>query len=161
MPLCSGSTTIWGISDLITDFTEYHREYYHKRRKKIIDYLGGRCVDCGATDDLHIDHVDPQGKSFEINSNLTLSNPAVRDELSKCQLLCRTHHHLKTARENTGFTHGTINAFMHKKCRCNVCKPVWRAWNDKRNAARRKDGGYGPRPRVSNSGELGKQAKPS
>lgn len=130
---------------MITDFAAYHREYYYKRRKKITDYLGGSCVECGATEDLHIDHIDPEQKSFNISRNVTLSNPAVLAELDKCQLLCREHHEAKTARENTGFEHGTVYGFMKMKCLCAPCRAKRRAWNDERNAARRKPGGYGPR----------------
>lgn len=37
-----------------------------------------------------------------------------------------------------GWTHGTQYAWQKKGCRCDICKPVWREWNDKRNARRRK-----------------------
>jgi hypothetical protein len=36
-----------------------------------------------------------------------------------------------------GWRHGTIYAWMKKKCRCEVCYPAWRDWHDKRNAKRR------------------------
>lgn len=128
---------------------EWAREYHHtKRRAPMIEYLGGKCVKCGVTEDLQFDHVDPSTKSFGIHQNMTLNNPIVRAELDKCQLLCRPHHEDKTAEEHSGFTHGTIYAWMRMKCRCDVCRPVWRAWHDERNAKRR-TGVRGPyRPRT-------------
>src|SRR5690606_35990877 len=125
---------------------EYHRNYYQRRRRQpMLDYLGGKCVVCGTTEGLHFDHIDPAKKAFDIKGNLTLSNPEVRAELDKCQLLCKTHHEEKTARENSGFTHGTIYAWMRKKCECPDCAKAKRVWYDERNAKRRKPGGYGPR----------------
>lgn len=118
--------------------SNYHRLYYYKRRQAIIDYLGGECVECGRKDDLQVDHIDPQQKSFNISRNVTLSNPAVRAELDKCQLLCRPHHEAKTADENTGFTHGSIYGWMTKKCTCAECTLAKWEWHDTRNAKRRK-----------------------
>lgn len=126
---------------MATPMAEYHRRYYYKRRQKLLDHLGGECVLCGATEDLHFDHIDPAQKSFDISRNVTLSNEIVRAELAKCQVLCRKHHEEKTARENSGFTHGTLYAWMKKKCRCEQCLPKWRAWNDERNAQRKSAGG--------------------
>jgi len=135
-----------------TPMTEYHRNYYYVRRQKLIDHLGGACTICGATTDLHFDHVDPAQKSFDISRNVTLSNEAVRAELAKCQILCRRHHEEKTARENGGYTHGTLYAWMKKKCRCDECAPMWRAWQDERNARRRS------RPGPSSRGPYGRPA---
>ena len=124
-------------SFMITDFTTYHREYYRKRRQKLLDYLGGVCVECGSSENLHIDHIDPSTKSFDIFRNMSISNSAVLQELSKCQLLCRKHHEEKTARENRGWTHGTSTGWQRYKCRCELCEPKWREFNENRNAKRR------------------------
>lgn len=101
---------------------EYHRRYSRKRRGAIIDYLGGKCVECGTAERLEFDHIDPEQKSFDIKANLTLSNPEVREELEKCQLLCYDCHRAKSAREKEGFTHGTTYGWMKAKCRCQLCK---------------------------------------
>lgn len=116
----------------------YHRAYYQLRRQKIIDYLGGSCVECGSTDDLHFDHVDPESKSFSLSRNLTLES--ILTEVNKCQILCRAHHEAKTARENSGFTHGTVYGWMKKKCPCGDCQVAKWLWHDKRNEARRTTG---------------------
>jgi hypothetical protein len=129
---------------------EYHRKYYHeKRRKPMLDYLGGQCVRCGSTEELQFDHIRREDKSFNISTKMTLSDPEVRAELDKCQLLCKDCHQRKTGAEMEGFTHGTLYAWMKKGCRCEVCEPEWRSWNDERNAKRRKPGGYGPRGGVA------------
>ncbi len=110
---------------------------------------------CGTSDNLHFDHEIPEDKSFNISGNLTLSNDVVFAELYKCQLLCRTHHLEKTAKENSGFTHGTIYAWMRIKCPCELCEIAKRAWHDDRNAKRRKsDSPKGPYGRISNHGEV-------
>lgn len=126
---------------MITDYTEYHRLYYYKRRAKMIAYLGIDCAHCGSQDGLQFDHVDPALKSFNIKDNMTLNNPDVRAELDKCQLLCRPCHEAKTAQENAGFTHGTLYGWMKAKCYCDTCHTARRAWHDARNAARREASG--------------------
>ena len=125
---------------MITDLTEYHRNYYYPRRAKLIAYLGDSCFHCGATDSLEFDHIDPAEKSFNIASNLTLSNPEVRAELDKCQLLCGPCHRRKTAQENSerqGVTHGGWYAWQTMKCTCPECEAAKRSFYDRRNAARR------------------------
>lgn len=125
---------------------EYHRNYYHNVLKpKMLAYVGGdnpACAECGSNESLEFDHIDPDSKSFNIAKNPTVSNAAVRAELDKCQLLCSPCHKAKSVleskkrREGT-FTHGTIYAWMRKKCTCDECSTAKRAWNDARNEARR------------------------
>lgn len=102
--------------------TEYHREYYYKRRARLIAVLGDRCVKCGDTHDLQFDHIDPEQKSFNISANLTASNPKVLEELAKCQLLCADCHREKSAIDNSGWTHGTLYGYQYMKCRCDQCR---------------------------------------
>lgn len=130
-----------------SDMTAYHRAYYHAvRRRKVLDFLGGHCAVCGATEGLEIDHIDPSTKSFDARDNLTLAT--IEDELRKCQLLCGTCHKAKTIRERPPFKHGTIYGFMKMKCACDDCSARKREWYDARNEARLKPNGrgsYGPR----------------
>lgn len=114
---------------------EYHREYYKKRRQAIFDYLGGQCVTCGDTENLEVDHIDKSDKSFNVSSKLSVKNN--KAELDKCQLLCTTHHREKTGKENSGYTHGTVYAWMKAKCVCQECQTEKRRWHDVRNAKRR------------------------
>lgn len=133
--------------------TEYHRNYYYKRRARLIAVLGDRCVSCGSMHDLQFDHVDPSLKSFDIKDNMTASNPAVLAELAKCQLLCANCHLQKTARENSGYTHGTWYGFMNMKCVCPKCSARREAFNRQRREARSRTGQRGPYGRPSRHGE--------
>lgn len=129
----------------------YHRERYRLTRQKMYDYLGGKCVRCGSTENLEFDHIDRSTKSFNIKGQLSLKNPKVKDELDKCQLLCRSCHERKTIEESTGFTHGTTTGWQKAKCECVECSAAKAAWQEARNAKRRKtEGGRGPyKPRVA------------
>ena len=139
---------------MITDYTEYHRLYYYKRRAKMIAYLGVACAHCGSTDQLEFDHIDPALKSFNINENMTLNNPEVRAELDKCQLLCRPCHEAKTAAENTGIEHGTRTGWRRSRCGCEDCSSAKRRWYDERNAQRRAVGGKGKYGLPASHGEV-------
>lgn len=120
----------------------YHRAYYRTRRQKIVDFLGGQCAKCGATEGLEVDHVERTQKAFNISCRLTLE--AILDELAKCQLLCTIHHREKTGQEQEGFTHGTLYAWSKKKCSCEDCMIAKWEWHDARNARRRSPEGRGP-----------------
>jgi len=115
---------------------DYHRNYYYKRRAKLIAVLGDRCVTCGSTHDLQFDHIDPAEKSFNISSNLTASNAEVLAELAKCQLLCMECHIEKTKQDNSGYQHGTWYGFMHMKCVCAECSERRERHNRDRREAR-------------------------
>ena len=69
------------------------REGYHKRRKLLVEMLGGKCVDCGTTKNLQFDHIDPSEKSFNISC--VLSERTFK-ELEKCELRCGNCHLEKT-----------------------------------------------------------------
>jgi len=73
------------------------REKRHQRRLELIGRLGGKCVECGATERLQFDHIDPLEKSFNITPNLNREN--LDEELDKCQLLCFKCHLEKTKNE--------------------------------------------------------------
>lgn len=115
---------------------DYHREYYKKRRQAIFDYLGGKCVECGTTENLEVDHINREDKSFHVSQRLSVKNNSA--ELDKCQLLCTTHHKAKTSREQSGWTHGTTYGWMRKKCKCEECSAEKIAWTNRRNTKRRK-----------------------
>ncbi len=116
--------------------TEYHRNYYYKRKQAIIDHLGGCCTECGSTSNLEVDHIDRNQKKFSINRRLSVKNNL--DELTKCQLLCWECHRAKTSKENSGFKHGTMYAFWRKRCGCDVCLTAKAVYATIRNAKRRK-----------------------
>lgn len=41
-----------------------HTRYARKLRDWLIEQLGGVCVQCGSTDDLQFDHIDPQTRTW-------------------------------------------------------------------------------------------------
>jgi hypothetical protein len=77
-------------------------KYSIARRREIklkaIEYLGGKCVDCGecrpisAIYDFH--HKDPTLKDFSIGKN-TLKFESITKELDKCELLCSNCHRIR------------------------------------------------------------------
>lgn len=86
---------------------QYHAEYnlrrYHKLRAKYLELLGGKCCQCGSTNELHFDHIDPLQKKFTIGKHITYPKNVVLEELSKCQLLCDKCHIDKTKQSQDGY----------------------------------------------------------
>lgn len=76
---------------------KWHRDYKKLRRQKIKDYLGGKCVGCGVTEDLQFDHLDRTQKKFNISKNVLMAWDKLTEEADKCQLLCKRCHQLKTS----------------------------------------------------------------
>ena len=63
--------------------------------------FGNKCVKCGATKDLHFDHLDPATKVAAVGE-LATSNGFKRcyEEALKCQLICRPCHIQKSKENN-------------------------------------------------------------
>ena len=84
--------------------TAYFREYIkarkHARRAKLVEMLGGKCVRCGSTEDLELDHVDPSTKAFNVCADLTRAWDDLVAEAMKCQLLCRDPCHIQKSLED-------------------------------------------------------------
>ena len=139
------------------DLAAYNRTKYYEYRERNLRYVaGGRepsCVACGATTSLEFDHVDPKLKSFDVCTRKSLKEPGYREELDKCQILCRDCHESKTAEENSGWTHGTMTGFMKKKCTCDQCESSKAEYYKRRNAKRRV-GARGAYGRSSTHGEI-------
>lgn len=76
----------------------YRRNKYYIRRKESILLLGGKCVVCNSVDRLEIDHTDRKTKIMETDRFPLISYERYREELSKCQLLCRKCHIEKTVK---------------------------------------------------------------
>lgn len=74
----------------------YRRVYdlarYHKRRKEMIAYLGGKCAKCHRVRRLEIHHLDPSLKSFDPSDFYGIPWAKLTAELDKCELRCRKHH---------------------------------------------------------------------
>lgn len=99
----------------------YQLRRYHARRAEGVRILGGKCVQCGTQEDLHFDHRNPKDKSFDI-SKLKGSYADFLRELSKCQLLCGTHHREK---HRSKAQCGTVQRYW-RGCRCERCKAASR-----------------------------------
>ncbi len=85
-------------------YNKLHRE---KVRAELISHLGGRCVQCSTTENLHMDHRDPDTKSERLKgpNRCNIENLPEKErwaEIEKCQLLCAEHHRIKTNSELKG-----------------------------------------------------------
>jgi hypothetical protein len=75
--------------------TEYAVNRLKERKKKAVEYKGGKCVDCGIIDDPCIydfHHTDPSKKEIAFGSAGGVSFDRIRPELDKCVLLCANCH---------------------------------------------------------------------
>jgi 5-methylcytosine-specific restriction endonuclease McrA len=98
------------------------RERYVQRSAEAIEFLGGRCANCGSVDALEFDHIDPKAKEANVTQLLLQGWDRVLDELSSCQLLCASCHQEKTSREWAAkAVHGT-DASYERGCRCAECR---------------------------------------
>lgn len=109
---------------------EYMMERYYKRRELAIEKLGGKCVKCGSTDKLEVDHIDRTVKELSFERMTMVSMERFLAELAKCQLLCDPCHGDKTLAER-GFkkaigTHGTLSSYRY--CKCDLCKGAMKEW---------------------------------
>lgn len=90
-----------GYKNYNQDMNTYMKERWRKRRLAAIEYLGGECVHCGATESLEFDHIEPKTKTMSIARASSLSEIRFWAEVRKCQLLCTDCHKQKTyGREN-------------------------------------------------------------
>ena|SRR4030066_155331 len=103
---------------------KYMNNRYKKRRDYVLHSLGNRCTHCGAKDNLELDHIDPKTKKFNISKLWSISQSEVNNEVSKCQLLCKACHTLKTladmGRVSAKDKHGTLSSYRY--CKCDLCK---------------------------------------
>lgn len=71
----------------------YQRTWMQRRRAAWLD-ANGPCVDCGSTEDLEVDHVDPTEK--ECHRVWSWSEERREEELSKCVVRCHECHKQRT-----------------------------------------------------------------
>ena len=76
-------------------------------REILLEKLGGKCVECGSTEALEFDHIDPSTKSFNISAGYHKPKQVLEEELSKCQLLCNKCH-IQKSRKDLKFRPKTI-----------------------------------------------------
>jgi 5-methylcytosine-specific restriction endonuclease McrA len=112
---------------------EYQREWCAKNRAA---YMAGKsCVVCGSTQNLEVDHIEPEQKI----SHRIWSWSAVRRaaELAKCQILCTDCHLTKTLEQRPKPDHGTLSRYQRGKCRCEPCREANRLDSRQRREAHR------------------------
>lgn len=117
--------------------THASQHYRNKNRERALEYLGGKCVNCGTTTRLEFDHIDPSTVSFRISQKLKAAWPVLKAELDKCQLLCHPCHWIKTCKDLNKVSfqitpHGTTNAYCNHECRCDLCKEAWAIYKKER-----------------------------
>jgi hypothetical protein len=110
---------------------EYNKAWKQARRARLTEMLGGKCVRCGATEDLEFDHIDPSTKIFAVCADLSKAWEILVEEAAKCQLLCRSCHVAKGAGDRPDLQHGTYYVYWYWNCRCELC----RAANTAKSAA--------------------------
>jgi hypothetical protein len=111
----------------------YNKAWKQARRAQLVKMLGGRCVRCGATEDLELDHIDPSTKRFTISGGLSKAWTDLVEEASRTQLLCKPCHVAKGAEDRPETVHGTYYVYWYYSCRCTACK----AANARKSAALR------------------------
>jgi hypothetical protein len=99
----------------------YIKAWRAARRAQLIEMLGGRCVRCGAVEDLEFDHIDPATKRFAVGASLSRAWPELVEEALKCQLLCRPCHIDKGAEDRPEPVHGYYR-YWYYGCRRAECR---------------------------------------
>ena len=102
---------------------EFQRAWMRSRRMSWIEEQGGKCNNCGSTERLEVDHIDPKTKSCNPAAIWSGTEERRRAELAKCQVLCYACHREKTSseRRETAKPCGTAAAYA-RGCRCDSCR---------------------------------------
>jgi 5-methylcytosine-specific restriction endonuclease McrA len=102
---------------------DYQREKARTRIAKARELLGGKCVECGAEENLQFDHINPNTKVAKISVIANWAWDRFLSEVEKCQLLCQDCHTAKTMVDlgRKRSEHGTRNKYR-VGCRCDLCK---------------------------------------
>lgn len=99
----------------------YMKNRWEERRAKAIEKLGGKCVKCGTSSNLEFDHILPETKKMTIARASSMNEKFFWEEVAKCQLLCKSHHIEKTAKEIGAVGHGEGKTGK-RGCKCAPCK---------------------------------------
>ena len=81
----------------------YMKNRWKLRRERYISQLGGKCTDCGSSENLEFEHIDPFTKNFAISSASSFSEKRVQEELKLCILRCTTCHKSKSRTDGSDF----------------------------------------------------------
>lgn len=76
-------------------FAERAAESRRKRKRKLVEYKGGKCERCGYDKDClrsyEFHHIDPKKKDFTVAAK-SLGFEKLKKEVDKCMLVCRNCH---------------------------------------------------------------------
>lgn len=114
--------------------TEWRKNKIRERKEMYIKKLGGSCIYCGSVKDLEFDHINPNTKVIAISQIWCRKLSVLEKEVSKCQLLCKPCHGIKSGGERKKFyaslptIHGVISTYSNKKCKCEDCRLAWRTY---------------------------------
>lgn len=117
-----------------------HAREHGRRAQWIAEH--GPCAECGASEDLEVDHVDPTTKDPALRGRRAHAIWGWREgrripELAKCQALCHACHAAKSAEELRTPDHGTRGRYRGG-CRCAECN-AWNTDRCRRKRIRRKE----------------------
>ena len=88
-----GKQTKWCSDQCRINF--YVSKSRRERKKKLIEYFGGKCILCGydkCVAALHFHHLDKTAKEFGVGSGHTRSWERDLEEAEKCILICANCH---------------------------------------------------------------------
>jgi hypothetical protein len=97
--------------------TWYNR---YLKKRKCIDYFGGKCSVCGISDleCLEFHHIDPSTKNSKINGLMDCGWRELIDELKKCELLCSNchkKHHYKYKKDVIDYYQRSTTTVLKRK----------------------------------------------
>ena len=113
------------------------RRRHEERMKEAKVALGGKCISCGALENLEFDHVDPATKLSDLSKLSKARTEVFWAEAAKCQLLCSPCHLAKTSLQRQPWRHGTVHGYVNRGCRCELCTQANTEYRQKFNLVRR------------------------
>lgn len=121
----------------IEERRRYQREWLAARRSKW--FRDKICADCGASEGLELDHVDPSKK---VTHRIWSWSKERRDEeLKKCVARCESCHRKRSSEQlrkllTKPWVHGRVVTYLGHGCRCDECKArykIHRRWQYEKN----------------------------
>lgn len=121
-----------------------------RRQERRAAYFADKtCVKCGSSRNLVNHHRDARTKGANFNTVWGWSEPRREVELAKCDVLCKgCHSKLHNKKRIKPIVHGTLNAYIHRVCRCDECRGAWNAYQRDYGKRRRAENPKTPRPRA-------------
>jgi len=86
----------------------YQRNRHYQKREIVLDhYRNNPCAMCGEDrlPCLQLDHIDPSTKSFAVSQISGKNEQQIREEISKCRVLCANCHSIRTAEQQGWYKH--------------------------------------------------------